>query len=367
MMTITNIRTLVVASFFFSTSVLAVCDECAKAALDTATSSMQSSIQATTTVVSSNGAAINALSTLNSTNSSALQLQLSTLSQQELTAFDGMATKISSQLKVNAKQSEINFNNLIINMQRLSDNEVANDQINYTDRTFGPLSKPLSGKLNVPRIDYIVSGYEVKEVVQQTFIESMQDWLDNPADEDGNNIEQLALLEDEELFDISEFIQNKVISAEELDKLKTLIQLIVEPNPQPNMSIEKAQESKANRMLMIAQKQKRIKQQVVHSVITEAVMDKAPFIVVDDSWSSSYLSFDENFSGMVSFNQFYESETLGKVTSADWYDDISQLTEAGLLREQIHQANTTNMLLSEILKAERKEALLVALETLSGG
>lgn len=162
-------------------------------------------------------------------------------------------------------------------------------------------------------------------------------------------------------------MQNKVLSPVDLEKMKSLLHLMIEPKPQRDITIEEAQTSPAMLMRAIAQKQKKIKQQVVHSVITESVMDKAPLILTNDSWSSDYLSFDEDFNGMVSFSQFYEAETLGKVTSKEWYKDIARLTEAGLLREQIHQVNTTNMLLSEILKAERSEAKLVALKALSGG
>ena len=107
---------LLVGLFFLSISsnVFAVCDQCAQVALDLASTSMTTNTQATTTVVTANGTAISALTTLNETNSAALQLQLSTLSQQELTALDGLATKIVMQLSKNAKNSQINFDNLLL-------------------------------------------------------------------------------------------------------------------------------------------------------------------------------------------------------------------------------------------------------------
>lgn len=351
----------------FPSHVFAVCDQCAKAALDMATGTMESNIKATTSVVASNGTAISALSSLNSANSEALQLQLSTLSQQELTALDGMATKIKFQLDLIARENTVNMDNLIVNIESIAKSEEDNAKVNYIDRTYGPLSKPLSGRLNLPRSVYIERALEVKEVVQSTFVEGLNTWLNNPADENSIMMEQAAFLEDEDFFDISPFMQKKVLSPVELEKMKSLLHLMIEPAPQKDISIEEAQSSPANLMKAIAQKQRKIKQQIVHSAITESVMDKAPLILTNDSWSSDYLSFDEDFDGMVSFSQFYEAETLGKVTSKEWYKDIARLTEAGLLREQIHQANTTNMLLSEILKAERSEAKLIAISALSGG
>jgi hypothetical protein len=351
----------------FPSYVFAVCDQCAKMALDMATTTMEANIKATTTVVTSNGAAIAALNTLNTANSAALQLQLATLGQQELTALDGMATKVKFQLALTARESAINMDNLILNMEKIAKSEQDNVKINYVDRTFGPLSKPLSGRLNLPRTQYIERAFELKEVVQSNFVEGMMEWLNNPADESSILIEQAALLEDEDFFDITPFMQNKVLSPVELEKMKSLLHLLIEPKPKRDISIEEAQSSPAMLMRAIAQKQTKIKQQIIHSVITESVMDKAHLIITNDSWSSDYLSFDEDYNGMVSFSQFYEAETLGKVTSKEWYKDIARLTDTGLLREQIHQVNTTNMLLSEILKAERSEAKLVAIKALSGG
>lgn len=358
---------LIIGALFYPSFAFAVCDACAKVALDTATATMKANIAATTSVVASNGTAIAAFTNINSANSSALKLQLSTLSQQELTAIDGMASKITLQLASIARETDIGMNNLILNIEKLASSERNYDDANYTARTFGPLSKPLSGKLNLPRTEYLERAFEVKEVIKSNFIESMNDWLSNPADERSVAIEQSALIADKDFFDISPFMQKKVLSPDELEKMKSLLQILVEPNPQPEISIEDAQTSPIKLAQAIFQKQKKIRQQVVHSVIVDSVLDKAPFILTNNSWSTDYLSFDEDYEGMVSFSQFYEAESLGKVTSSDWYNDIAKLTDTGLIREQIHQGNTTNMLLAEILKAERNETRLVAIKALSGG
>jgi hypothetical protein len=351
---------------FYPSFAFAVCDACAKAALDAATATMKANTAATTSVVASNGTAITALANVNSANSSALKIQLSTLNQQELTAIDGMTSKIVLQLSKNARETDIGMNNLILNIEKIENSEREYADENYKARTFGPLSKPLSGKLNLPRSEYIERGLEVKEVFQANFVEGMNEWLSNPADEKSIRIEQAALLADESFFDITPFMQKKVLSPAELEKMKSLLHLLVEPNPQREISIEEAQSSPVKLQQAIYQKQKKIRQQIVHSVIAESVLDKAPFILTNDSWSTDYLSFDETYEGMVSFSQFYEAETLGKVTSKEWYKDIAKLTDTGLIREQIHQGNTTNMLLAEILKAERSEARLVAIQALSG-
>jgi hypothetical protein len=344
----------------------AVCDACSKAALDAATETMKANTKATTQVVASNGTAINALASLNNANSSALKLQLSTLSQQELTAIDGMTSKVTLLLSRIASENDIGMNNLIQNIEKIEQSERDYEDQNYLVRTYGPLSKPLSGQLNLTRSQYLERGLEIKEVFQENFVEGMNEWLSNPADVNSQRIEQAALLENKDFFDITEFMQKKVLSAADVEKMKSLLQVLVEPNPQREITLEEAQTSKAKLMLAIAQKQKKIKQQIVHSVIVESVLDKAPFILTNDSWSQDYLAFDEDFEGMVSFSQFYEAETLGKVTNKEWYKDIARLTDTGLLREQIHQGNTTNMLLSEILKSERSEARLVAINALSG-
>lgn len=359
-----NLLVLIIA--FFPSFAFAVCDACAKAALDAATATMTANISATTSVVASNGAAITAMANVNSANSAALQTQLATLSQQELTAIDGMASKITLQLASIAKETDIGMNNLILNIEKLAVSERNYEDANYLVRTFGPLSKPLSGKLNLPRSEYLERGFEVKEVFKSNFIEGMDEWLSNPADEKSRSIEQAALLSEKDNFDITPFMQKKVLSPLELEKMKSLLQLLVEPNPEREMTLEEAQANPLKLTQAINQKQKKIRQQVVHSVLVESVLDKAPFILTNESWSTNYLTFDEDFDGMVSFSQFYEAETLGKLTSAEWYKDIAKLTDTGLIREQVHQGNTTNMLLAEILKAERNETRLVAIKALAG-
>ena len=361
-------RRILIVLFFLNPSVaFAVCDACAKAALDAATATISANIAATTSVVTSNGTAITAFSNMNAANSAALQTQLATLSQQELTAIDGLASKITLNLASNSKAYDIGMNNLIQNLEKIAISERDLADANYLTRTFGPLSKPLSGKLNLPRTEYLERAIEVKEVFKSSFVDSMNEWLSNPADEKSIAIEQAAFLEDKNYFDISPFLQKKVMTAKELEKMKSLLQLMVEPRPAPEISIEAAQTNPAKLSQAINQKQVKIRNQIVHGVLVEAVLDKAPLILTNDSWSTDYLSFDENYEGMVSFNQFYEAETLGKITSPDWYKDIAKLTDTGLLREQIHQGNTTNMLLAEILRAERNESRLIAIKALTGG
>lgn len=345
----------------------AVCDACAKAALDAATATMVANTGATTAVVTSNGAAISSLASLNSANTAALQLQLSTLNQQEITAIDGLASKLVLELSRIAGETDIGMNNLLLNLEKIAKSEKAYNDANYLTRTFGPLSKPLSGKLNLPRSAYIENAIELKEVIKTNFVEGMEEWLNNPADENSRDIEQAAFLEDSKFFDISAFMQNKVLTPQELEHMKSLLHLLIEPSPKRAITIEEAQESRAKLDQGIYQRQKKISQQVVHSVLVDSILDKAPFILTNDSWSKDYLSFDEDYEGMVSFSQFYEAETLGKVTNAEWYNDIAKLSDTGLLREQIHQGNTTNMLLSEILKAERNETRIVAIKALAGG
>lgn len=356
-----------IISLFCPTLAYAVCDACAKAALDSATATMKANTKATTAVVKSNGAAISAFESVNAANTTALELQLSTLNQQEITAIDGLASKIVLELGRVASETDIGMNNLLLNLEKIATSEKAYNDANYLTRTFGPLSKPLSGKLNLPRSVYIENAVELKEVIKTNFVEGMDEWLSNPPDENSRSIEQAAFLADPELFDISPFLQNKVVSPQELEHMKTLLHLLVEPSPAREITLEEAQTSKIKLEQAIYQKQKTISQQVVHSVLVDSVLDKAPFILTNDSWSKEYLSFDEDYEGMVSFSQFYEAESLGKVTNAAWYADIAKLSDTGLLREQIHQGNTTNMLLSEILKAERNETRLVAIKALSGG
>ena len=65
---------------------------------------------------------------------------------------------------------------------------------------------------------------------------------------------------------------------------------------------------------------------------------------------------------MTSLEEFMHSESDRKLISTDWHDDISSLTDVGLLREQVHQSNMQNYLLNSLIDAQKDNLLLKSVE-----
>ncbi|MBE0420516.1 hypothetical protein EI165_10325 [Pseudoalteromonas nigrifaciens] len=344
----------------------ASCDSCAKAALDAASSAISSSVGATTNVVTANGQAIEAMNTSVQTGTQTLVSSLQLLNQKEMTALDGVAKTIALTLDRISEEQVRSTDHLIQSIKQIEQELRIADVAMENAKLIGPMSQTLSGDINTARAHDISTGIAARKKLKSLYRENMDSWLKDsgPLSNQGNSL--AVLLEQEEFWDIMPLLQNDILTNDEANHIHTLLQVLVEPSPKTQLSPSKLAGDNFALGQELSRRRGNAVSRVAHDIITNLLADKAPIIPTDSSWLRSYFKIQTGEDDNISFNQFYEAETVGKMLSPDWFLDIKSRTEAGLLREQIYQTNTSNALLAEILKAEQNEAKLLSLSVLRG-
>lgn len=347
----------------FQGEALASCDACAKAALDAASAAISASVGATTQVATLEGQTIEAMNVAVNTGTTTLVESLQLLNQKELTALDGVSKVISLSIDKLAEESSRATDYTVQSIFAMEKELRTADRVMENSKTIGEFAQTLSGEINTARSFDLATGVETKKALKTLYSENMDVWL-NDSGYTTSSMEKSILASKDEYWDILPLLQKDVLTDEELNNLHVLMQMVVDPSPQPKATAGDLSEGMAAVNSELARLRKNALSRVAHSILTDALIDKAATIPTDASWLKAYFAIDEKVDDKISFSQFYEAETLGKLLSPDWFMDIKSRTEAGLLREQIYQNSTTNALLSEILKAERNETKLLSLSVL---
>lgn len=354
-------------AFAFAASSFAVkasCDACAKAALDAASSAISSSVGATTNVVTANGQAIEAMNTSVKAGTETLVSSLKLLNQKELTALDGVAKTISLTLERISEEQVRSTDHLIQSIKQIEQDLRTADLAIENSKLIGPRAQTLSGDINTARAHDLMRGFAGRKELKRLYGENMTNWLEGASSYESASAEVAVLLSKDEFWNILPLLQKDVLTNEEANNIHILLQLLIDPKPLKKASANQLAEGEAAINQELMRLRKNAVSRVSHDILTNVLADKAPIIPTNESWLKSYFSLETGDEGHISFNQFYEAETIGKLLSPDWFLDIKSRTEAGLLREQIYQTNTSNALLAEILKAERNETKLLSLSIL---
>lgn len=347
-----------------STNAYASCDACAKAALDAASSAISSSVGATTNVVSANGQAIEAMNSSVQTGTQTLVSSLEMLNQKELTALDGVAKSIAFTLERMSEEQVRSTDHLVNSIKQIEEGLRTADVALENAKLIGPKAQTLSGEINTARAHDLKTGLAARKKLKTLYRENMDSWLNDSGPLSNQNNSLAVLLEQDDFWDIMPLLQKDILTNEESNNIHTLLQILIEPSPKSQLSPATLAGDKVAVNKELTRLRGNAISRVAHDIITNMLADKAAIIPTDSSWLKSYFALDTGEDDQISFNQFYEAETVGKMLSPDWFLDIKSRTEAGLLREQIYQTNTSNALLAEILKAERNEAKLLSLSVL---
>lgn len=353
--------TLLLASTF---GAKASCDLCAQAALEAASAAITSSVGATTNVVTANGQAIEAMNTAVQTGTETLVSSLQLLNQKEITALDGVAKTISLTLDRISEEQVRSTDHLVKSIQQIEQDLRMADLAIENSKLVGPRSQTLSGDINTARAHDLMRGFAGRKELKRLYGENMKEWLDGASSFENSGAETAVLLDQEDFWNILPLLQKDVLTNEEANNIHVLLQLLIDPKPEKKASSKQLAEGEQAVRKELRRLRKNAVSRVSHDILTNMLADKAPIIPTDESWLKSYFKLETGEEGHISFNQFYEAETVGKLLSPDWFLDIKSRTEAGLLREQIYQTNTSNALLAEILKAERNETKLLSLSLL---
>ena len=342
----------------------ASCDACAKAALDAASGAISSSVGATTNLVSMNNQAVELMNTNVQTGTQTLVSSLELLNQKEITALDGVAKTITLTIDRLSEEQVRATDHLVTSIKKIEEDLRVADLAIETSKQVGPMSQTLSGDINTARAHDLMLGIATRKELKKLYRDNMETWLETPAKTVSKAGEMAVLLDNEDIWDILPLLQKDVLTNEEVNNLHILLQLLVEPNPQPKATASDLAGGELAVKKELARVRKNALSRVAHDTLTNMLADKAPIIPTDESWLKSYFKLETGEDEKISFEQFYEAETTGKMLSPEWFLDIKSRTEAGLLREQIYQTNTSNAILAEILKAERDETRLLTLSIL---
>jgi len=357
---------LIVITSAFHPVANASCDSCAKAALDSAKDAIKKAVDTTTDAVKANGKSIEATTEAVDQSKELFSDLLQTLSSQELTALDGVAKKITLTVErvanESTKSADVIVSNLLKGEKELRVADMAIEGV----KTFGELAQPLSGEINTARAGDLSLGFATKMALKNKHIDNMESWLNNNGFLISKGRERAVLLAVPEYWNPTPLLTKKRLTNKEVGDMQMMLRLLVNAEPHAKVSplIASTNPIEAKKEL------KRLKdvalQQVSHAILTESLVNKAPIISLSEVWKKAYFNISADEDNKISFEQFYEAETIGKLVSNDWFLDIKTRTKAGLLREQIYQMNTANLLLAEIVKAERAESKLLALTILKG-
>lgn len=342
----------------------ASCDSCAKAALEATKQAVSQSVSATTDVVKANGETIDAISQSVDSGTDTLSEQLQMLGQQELTALDGVASKISLMIELLSEESARATDTLVNNIQQAEVGLRKADMAIENARMIGPRAQTISGEINTARAQDLSVGFATRQSLKTLHLENMEKWLTDNGYRHSQSTEQAILLARDEYWDVMPLIQKPRLTEDEVNNLQVMFQLLVEPKPQRPITQQEIVLDPTKASAEIDRRRNNTISQVAHSILIDQLSDKAPTIPTSSAWLKHYFAIEPDENGKISFSQFFEAETIGKLTSPAWFLDIKTRTEAGLLREQINQLNTTNALLSEILRAEQQDSKLLALATL---
>lgn len=354
----------IVIGLLLSFNAQASCDACAKAALDAASGAISSSVGATTNLVSVNNQTVELMNTNVQAGTQTLVSSLELLNQKEITALDGVAKTITLTIDRLGEEQIRATDHLVSSLKKIEEDLRVGDLAIETSKQVGPMSQTLSGDINTARAHDLMMGVATRKELKKLYRENMELWLQEPAKAVAKSGEMAVLLDNEDFWDILPLLQKDILTNEEVNNLHVLLQLLVEPNPQPKASAGELASGDLAVKKELARLRKNALSRVAHDTLTNMLADKAPIIPTDESWLKSYFKLNTGDDDKISFEQFYEAETTGKILSPDWFLDIKSRTEAGLLREQIYQTNTSNAILAEILKAERDETRLLTLSIL---
>lgn len=359
-------RLLITLTLLVTFDATASCDACAKAALDAASSAISSSVGATTNVVSANGQSIEAMNTSVKTGTETLVSSMQILNQKELTALDGVAKTINFTLDRMSEEQVRFTDHLVKSIKQIEQDFRVADLAIENAKLVGPRAQTLSGEINTARAHDLKTGLAGRKELKKLYRENMDSWLNNTGPLTNQKTGLAVLLNQEEFWNIMPLLQKEILTNEEANNLQILLQLLIEPEPKSKLSPQSLAGDKYAVKEELMRLQNNTISRVSHDILTNLLADKAAIIPTDSSWLKSYFTIETGEDEQISFSQFYEAETVGKMLSPDWFLDIKTRTEAGLLREQIYQTNTSNALLAEILKAERNETKLLSLSVLKG-
>lgn len=347
-------------------NVFAGCDPCIQAAAQTTSTQMSTSIQNVTASVQGNVSATQALNASIQATDAAWQAVVNLNSTNYLQGLDAATSRI-----------ELSQSQLLKVIENLADHEVQSitkifeqlynaEQKSVTERMLRPeLAQPMSGEIGANRAALLKKGIVQKDQRWKQMDINFAQWSNNTAtvDSAGNSITTSMLLtEDPEVFDPTPLLTKNVISEDESLNMQKLITLLANPVPEKRISDDELVTNPNAEKLELERKLRNSKRAIAFSVLSKGIAEREAVIPIsEDDWLLGYTIASPDNNGNTSYRDFLESETVGRLSSEGWYQDIKTKTETGVVREQVYQQALNNHLLFKSLQQEEQQLLLLAI------
>lgn len=342
------------------------CDSCIQSAANSASNSMSSSLNEITSSVNENVSATNNLnSTVESvgeTIGSTIEINHELLSQ----GISAATNRIELAVQQNTKSAELLNDHLVKSLVQLFKDISVAEQVHNNNKTYDPdIAQPLSGDIGSNRAPLLKQGYVQRRQITQQMSQNMYDWVTVPERE--TNVSDSArlsalLVEDESVWDPTPIIGTDVITDEEFKRVQKLLTVLITPVPLRALKPDELATNRGGSEYEVSRKLYNAQATLAHAVLAKSVADRLPLIPVDETnWKMGYVTVNGEIDGKTSMMSFYDSETIGRLTSEGWYQDMKTKTEAGVLREQVYMQAIKNKLALRMLKQEEDRLLLESL------
>lgn len=361
---------LVVSILMFSKGANAGCDPCIQAAAQSANAQMTAAINAVTTSVQANVSATQALNASVQAVNASLQATINLNTQQLLQGLDASTNRIELSIQQNTKTVERMTDHTVKSMVKaLKDVRVA-EEVDENNKVYSDtLAQPLSGEIGANRAPLLKQGIVQSDQVWRQMADDMYEWNNNTTDvnQAGKGMKKAVLLtEGSDVWSPVPLITKRQITPAESVNMQKLLTMLVNPIPLPSATDEqmasspKAAEYEFDRRLLNA------KLGLAHSVLAKSIADKQPLIPIStDDWQKGYVMAEPDANGKVSVLSMLESETVGRLGSEGWYQDVKTKTPAGILREQVYQQAVNNQLLLRLVEQDEQKLTMLALMAIS--
>jgi|TARA_R110002072_G_scaffold303138_2_gene495478 D-ribose pyranose/furanose isomerase RbsD len=346
------------------------CDPCIQSAAQSASTQMSSAINGVTSSVQANVSATQALNTSVQAVNTSLQATVNLNTQQLLQGLDASTNRIELSVQQNTKTAERMADHTVKTLVKTLKEVRVAEEVDENNKIYSDiLAQPLSGEIGANRAPLLKQGMVQSRQMWKQMAEDMYDWTNNTADVDqaGKGIKKAVLLkEGSAAWDPVPLITQRQITSTESINLQKLLTMLVNPVPLPSVTDEqmasspKAADYEFDRRILNA------KLGLAHSVLAKSIADKQPLIPIStNDWQKGYVMAEPDADGKVSVLSMLESETVGRLGSEGWYQDIKTKTPAGILREQVYQQAINNQLLLRLVEQDEQKLSMLALMAIS--
>lgn len=342
------------------------CDPCIQTATQTANSQMTGSINNATASVQANVSATQALNASIQATDAAWQAAIQLNSMNYLQALDAATSRV-----------ELTQSQLLKTEENLADHEVQSiakmfeelynaQQAADAEKMLRPeLAQPMSGDIGANRAPLLKQGMVQAEQRWRKMDENFATWSETTetVNSAGESITTAMLLtEEEEVFDVTPLLTSDSLTETQSLDLQKLLTLLINPVPEKKMTDEQMASDPKAAQKELERKLRNAKLTMAFSVLARGLSEREAVIPISQAdWQQGYTTARPNAEGKTSYREFIESETVGRMASEGWYQDIKVKTDAGVLREQVYQQAMNNHLLYKSIQQEEQQLLLLAI------